>query len=121
MKFVVNANDEFMGIISADNLTDRDLVQMVSEGFKREEISVRAFMTDKQDLKALDYREITRATIAEVVAILKDSGQQHCLVIDQVTHTIRGIFSASDISRRLRLPIDIQEKSDFYRVFAATV
>lgn len=46
-------------------------------------------------------------------------GPGSLLYVDAQTHRIRGIFSASDISRKLHLPINIQQSSDFYRVFAA--
>jgi hypothetical protein len=54
-----------------------------------------------------------------VIHHLKDSGQQHCLVVDKQANKIRGIFSASDISRKLKLPINVQDKSNFYKVFTA--
>jgi CBS-domain-containing membrane protein len=77
-------------------------------------------MRPKKNLSTLDYNELSRATIGDVIIALKDSGQQHCLVVDKDSNKIRGIFSASDISRKLHLSIDIQEKSSFYKVFSAT-
>lgn len=119
-KFVVDGDGHFIGVVSADDLVERKIVMKVSEGYVREVIPVSDFMTDKKMMKALDFQEIAAAQISDVIAVLKQSGQQHCLVIDQKTHKVRGIFSASDISRKLRLPIDIQEASSFYRVFSAT-
>jgi len=95
-------------------------VQKVAEGGKRADIALTDLMTPKRDLKALDYEEVARVPISEVINKLKDCGEQHYLVIDHDTHKIRGIFSASDISRKLHLPIDIQDKSSFYKVFSAT-
>lgn len=118
MKLVVNTNRQFIGIITSDDLIDRKIVQKISEGFKREDISVTDLMTSKKSLRALDFQEVSKATIRDVINTLKNSGQQHCLVIDRGDHKIRGIFSASDISRKLHLPIDIEEKSDFYKVFS---
>ena len=120
LKFVLNESGQFIGIVSADDLIDRKIVQKVSEGRKREEIALTELMTPKRDLKALDYQEVADASISEVIRKLKDSGEQHCLVVDRGNHKIRGIFSASDISRKLHLPIDIQDKSSFYKVFSAT-
>lgn len=120
MKFVVNEENRFIGIVTSDALTDRKIVQKISEGFKRHEISIVEVMTPKRDLKVLDYAEVERVSIAEVVALLKDQGEQHCLVVDRKHHAIRGIFSASDISRKLHLPINIQETSSFYKVFSVT-
>lgn len=120
LKFVLNDVGQFIGVISADELMDRKIVQRVSEGNKREDVPLTDLMTPKRDLWALDYSQVAKATISEVIETLKDNGQQHCLVIDRVSYKIRGIFSASDISRKLQLPIDIQDKSSFYRVFSAT-
>lgn len=120
MQFVINETGEFIGIISAEDLIDRRFVQKVSQGVRREEIALTELMTYKRELKALDFHEVSRATISDVINALKESGGQHCLVIDRENHKIRGIFSASDISRKLHLPIDIQDKSSFYKVFTAT-
>lgn len=121
MQFVVNDNNDFIGIVTTDDLIDGNLIKVVSEGFKREDIPVKMFMTERQHLKALDYKEISRCTIADVIAIMKESGQQHYLIVDLSTHTIRGVISASEISRRLDISLDIQQKSDFYRAFATAV
>ena len=120
LKFVLNDAGQFIGIVSLDDLIDRKIVQKVSEGNRRDDIALTELMTPKTDLKALDYQEVSKASILEVVRTLKDSGEQHCLVVDLNDHKIRGIFSASDISRKLHLPIDIQDKSSFYKVFSTT-
>lgn len=117
-KLVVNQAGTFIGLISTDDLIDRKIVQKVSEGSKREDIALEDLMIPRRKLKALDYTEITNVSIATVINTLKESGEQHCLVIDRQNHKIRGFFSASDISRKLHLPINIQNKSNFYKVFA---
>lgn len=121
MKLVVNRANQVIGLISADDLIDRLIVKKVSEGHKREEITVEQLMTPRKELQALDITAVNKASISDVIDILKDNGEQHCLVIDREKHHIRGVFSASDISRKLHLPIDIQEKSSFYRVFASAL
>ncbi|MEQ9465478.1 MAG: CBS domain-containing protein [Haliea sp.] len=120
MKFVVNNSGHLLGVVSAEDLIERRIIVKVSEGFAREKIPVSEFMTCKRTMKALDYAEVASARISDVIAALKQSGEQHCLVVDRNKHRVRGIFSASDISRKLHLPINIQEKSSFYRVFSAT-
>lgn len=119
LQFVVNEADEFVGIITSDHLAERKIVQKVALGFSRPDIAVTDLMIPKAELMAMSIAEVARATIGDVVSLLKDYHQQHCLVVDQKNHRVRGIFSSSDISRKLRLPIDIQDRSDFYRVFTA--
>lgn len=117
LKFVLDKELQFLGVISSDDLSDRRILQKVSEGFARTELSVTDLMIQKDHLSALDYNELEGATIGDVIEVLKESGQQHCLVVDTETAMIRGIYSASDLSRMLHLPIDIQDKSSFYKVF----
>ena len=120
LKIVINERNEFLGIVSADDLSDRLIMQKVSEGQNRTDISVADMMQPKHKLVALGYKELKAITsIGDVIEALKDSGQQHCLVVDSEPEKIRGIFSASDISRMLHLPIDIQDRSSFYKVFSA--
>lgn len=119
LKFVVNRDKQLLGVVSAEELSEQNIMLKVMAGANREEVSVTDLMTRKQDLLALDIRQVEKSTISDVVNFLKDNHQQHCLVVDQGCHQIRGIFSASDISRKLRLPINIHEQSSFYRVFSA--
>lgn len=121
LKFVIDENKHFIGVVSADDLIERKIVQKVSEGLERSEIVVADLMTAKKNLKALDWQDISKASISDVITALKNDGERHCLVMDRENHKIRGIFSASDISRRLRLNIDIQEKTSFSKVFTATL
>ncbi|GGY57775.1 hypothetical protein GCM10011297_33230 [Bacterioplanes sanyensis] len=119
LQLVVDKHGAFIGVISAQDLSEQAIVRHIGERrVAREDIRVADLMTRKQDLLALHIGEVEHASIGDVVAFLKDNHQQHCLVVDEPRHQVRGIFSASDISRRLHLPIDIQEQSSFYKVFS---
>jgi CBS domain-containing protein len=120
MEFVVTGDNHFLGIVSAEDIDNRKILLKVSEGFKRDEIMITDMMIPKNELVALAFSELAKATIGDVIDMLKDSGHEHFLVIDQETNKIRGIISAREISRILHLPISIQNKSDFYKVFSAT-
>lgn len=117
---VVNHRSHFVGVISADDLIERKIVQRVSEGYRRDEIDVADLMTPKQQLTALDIAAVNKATISDIIRVLKNVHQQHCLVIDSEAARIRGIFSASDISRKLKLYIDTDHRFDFNKVFEVT-
>ena len=116
LKLVLNHDGEFIGIVSADDLIDRKITQKVAEGEKREEIPITDCMLPKQKLRALDYAQLKENKILDVINILRESGQQHCLVVDSQTKTIRGVFSVSDISRKLHLAIDIQDQPSFSKL-----
>lgn len=120
LKLVVNKGKQFLGIISAEQLADEKITLAAQQrGHNRTEISVTDLMTRKDALSAMSMEEVEISAIGDVIDFLKDNHQQHCLVVNLENHKIRGIFSASDISRKLKLPINIQDQSNFYKVFAA--
>jgi len=117
LKFVVDKNNHFLGVVSLDDLNSQEIVKKLSQGFSREDLSITDFMRPRTELHAFDYDEVSRAKISDIIEALKSSGQQHCLVIDRDKHKIRGIFSASDMARKLHLPINIETRSSFAHVF----
>ena len=120
LKLVVNRANNFVGVITAHDLSEQNILRYtLADKSHLDDLAVADLMTRKRDLMALDLNEVETSSIGDVVNLLKDNSPQHCLVVDDKTHQIRGIFSASDISRKLHLPINIQEQSSFYRVFAA--
>lgn len=119
LKLVVDSDYKFLGVVSLEDLDEQRITAKLSKSVKRESITVTDLMLPKREIKGFDFLEIKYANIGTVIHHLKDSGQQHCLVVDKQANKIRGIFSASDISRKLKLPINVQDKSNFYKVFTA--
>ena len=119
LKLVVDSDDKFLGVVSLDDISEQHITAKLSKTITRDSITVADLMVPKREIKGLDFSEVENVDIGTVVHHLKDIGQQHCLVLDKSLNKIRGIFSASDISRRLGLPINVQDHSNFYRVFSA--
>jgi CBS domain containing-hemolysin-like protein len=119
MKLVVNQDNEFLGLVSLDDLNAQEILKRVAKGAHREELSAGDFMRPKDSLRALDYHELRQATIRDIVQTLKDNEYQHYLVVDRKEHKIRGVISASDLARKLRLDININSRSSFVNVYAA--
>ncbi len=108
LKIVVDARDHFQGILPLTCLTEENLTRkMLSEDYDKDTLLVRHCMWKKSELHALDFNELKSATIGEVIDALQHIGHRHCLVIDHSAHQIRGVISASDISKALGMPIDI--------------
>jgi len=119
LKFVVDSDNHFLGVISSEDLDDQALVRKRSEGFKSNDIEVGDLMTPKKSLKAFDINQLQDATIGEVIDALTQEGQHYALVLDRECNQIRGIISAQDISRKLHRAINIKDRTRFYKVFAA--
>lgn len=119
LKVVVDGDTRFLGIVSFKELNSQEVIKRVSQGARRQELSVMDFMKPKNNLKAFAYSELEKATIKDVVDALKDNGQQHCMVIDHDQDRIRGVISASDIARKLRISLDITRDSSFVGIYNA--
>ncbi len=109
VEVVINKNNEFLGIVSNDELIERRIVQRVSEGVKRNEIEVTDFMKPKIRIKALAINELINATIADVINALRKNGESYCLAIDHNSNKIRGLFSAKEIAKMLNMTIDLPQ------------
>lgn len=116
LKLVVNEHNDLVGIVSADDLLERKIVQKISKGDRRDELSVTEFMKPRSKLNVLEYQAIKGSSIKSVIETLKNSGQHHCLVVDKESKLIRGLFSVSDISRKLKVEIDIYNQPSFSKL-----
>lgn len=119
LKLVVDQYHHFVGLVSLDDLNAQEILKKVSKGFSRDDLSVKDFMRAKDSLLALDYHELRYATVKDVVQILKGHEHQHYLVVDRKRHKIRGVISASDLARKLRLDINVDKCSSFVSVYSA--
>lgn len=119
MKIVVSKDNDFLGIISTKELSERHIVAEVAKGSQRHEVLVSDLMIPREDLNAFDYNELEKSQVNDVINALKNYRLRHCLVLDRSHHHIRGVISSSDIARKLRLPIslDIHAKTSFSEIF----
>ena len=118
MKLVVDVKMEFIGIISLEDLTGPKVLKRVAEGHLRQDIDVSDVMRRRDELQALDYGEVARASVADVVETLKENGLQHCLVVQRSEHQIRGLISAADIARKLHIELDVSRPTSFAELFS---
>lgn len=109
--FATNSQDQLSGIVSAaDIVGDKAMAVMHKQGIGRDQVEVRHLMLDRAHIRALTYEQIEGAKIGDVMITLKGSGDQHVLVTDVSlagVKRVRGIISASDISRYLRISFDV--------------
>lgn len=119
LKLVVDSDNKFAGVVTLDEVSDQRITAELTKSIKRESIAVSDLMVPKASIKGFDYSEIENADIESVIHYLKNNGQKHCLVVDKETNKIRGIFSVSEIAKKLGVSINVNDDLSFYRVFSA--
>lgn len=117
MKLVVDSSNEFIGTISTEDLSEQNFMIRIAHGDRLQELTVSDMMCPKQSIMALDLEQLKRSTIGDVIESLQRAGQQHCLVVDRSNNHIRGLISASDVARRLHVPIRIEKVPTFVDIF----
>lgn len=116
LKLVVDGNNQFLGTLSFADLQGERAQRLMGLGTPRPEISVKEVMTPADTLRAINYADLSNATVGDIMETLKQEQCQHFLVVEPEDHKIRGIFSASDLARRLHIPIDIARAPTFFDV-----
>ena len=110
--FVVDDHSVVLGVITSKDVLGENPIRFAQQrGIRHDEVTVRDVMTSADHLDALEFEDILNARVGDVVATLRLSGRQHALVVERAssdataaTHTIRGIFSLTQIARQLGLP-----------------
>ncbi|MBU2924305.1 CBS domain-containing protein [Colwellia sp. 1_MG-2023] len=117
MKIVVTDEDEFLGVITSNEVSEQNIMAKIAQGFTREELLVSDVMITRASLNAFNFEELEKAKVSDVIEALKHYKVRHCLVLDQSHHHIRGVISSSDIARKLKLPITIDVATSFSKIF----
>jgi CBS domain containing-hemolysin-like protein len=112
--FVVNGEKQILGLITSNDILGEKPIQFHQELHLRyEEIMVRDIMTPQNALDVLHMEDVLRASVGDIVATLQGVGRRHALVIDNDVRTgvdsIRGIFSATQISKQLDQPVEVND------------
>lgn len=117
LKIVVNKENKFLGIVSLTDIHHQEIMKKVAAGHKHDELLVTDFMQPKSQLKAIDCADLMHASVGDLLETLKTNGERHCLVLDKEVHNIRGVVSASDLVRILKLNINLTTPPSFIDIF----
>jgi len=117
LKIVVSNENKFLGIVSLTDISQQEIMKKVASGFAHDDLLVTDFMRPKSELRAIDFHDLQNAKVGDILETLKTNGERHCLVINREKHNIRGVVSASDLVRMLKLNIDLSNPPSFLDIF----
>jgi signal-transduction protein with cAMP-binding, CBS, and nucleotidyltransferase domain len=119
--FVTDNQQQLSGLMTTTDLFgERPLIYLREHGGDREAILVGDIMTPREDIDAINYADVVRANVGDIMETLCETNRQHLLVVDN--EYIRGLFSATDISRALGEDIQISGRaSNFAELNSALI
>ncbi len=113
---VMDGAEKFRGIISVSDLESRKVLSIAqSLGQRRDDLSIGDVMTPSSRLAGLSTQQLDGSCIGDILKTLQDVGSQHMLVVRPEGQQICGIISASDIARKLHIPVAITERATSFR------
>ncbi len=124
--FVMNCHYHIVGLItSTDLLGEKPMQHIQKHGGTRFDIMARDIMTPQDKLEVLEMADVERSRVGNIVATLKKAGRQHALVVDHEgedrQQVVRGIFSATQISRQLGLEIQSAQLANTFAEIKASL
>ncbi len=108
MLFVLGADDELRGLLTSTDIMGEKPMRMVgARGIQHDEVVVEDIMTPADALEVLDYLEVEKAKLGNIVTTLRNAGKQHALVVAKTATDvyIRGLFSVTQIARDLGIAV----------------
>ena len=117
LKLVVGEGNEFLGTITLKELNEQEIVKKVAGGFSRDEFRVSEFMTPKSNIAVLDVDDLKETNLKELIVSLADYDEQHILVVEHESKELIGLVSCSDIIRKLKLPLRVDDNNSFKDVY----
>lgn len=109
MLLVLDDDSTLQGLITAHDLLGEHAIEYIEKNrVKREDVTVADIMHPTASLHGLSLQDVLQSSIGDLVHSLKGLGLQHVLVSTSEfgEAKIRGIFSAAEIARQLRLEVD---------------
>ena len=93
LKLIVDDQERFKGVVTAADLVSIKVTQARNRtGLAVDELTVGDVMTPRAKLHAIAHSDIARAKIGEVLATMRQYGEQHVLVVDAEERAVRGII-----------------------------
>ncbi|WP_308388442.1 CBS domain-containing protein [Acidithiobacillus sp. AMEEHan] len=106
--FVLDAMGELVGMITARDLMGEKPVRIAAqEQIQRDQVKVGDIMIRRGQIEVLDFDEVSRSSVGDLVLTMKQMGRQHALVEEKAGQPqVRGVFSLSQIARQLGVQIE---------------
>jgi CBS domain-containing protein len=115
---VVNGEGGVEGVLSyRDIIGQKATAAAVRESVPHNKLVISEVMTALPNVEALDYSEVGKANVLELVTLMRERGRQHALVTEtdkKGNVSVRGMFSITRIGRQLGIHIEAGERAQSF-------
>lgn len=110
--FVMDAEERMAGLVTSTDIYGEKPMQVVQgRGIHRDEVRVSDIMTPVDMLEAIDFDDLSHASVGHVLETLKSCGRQHALVFESANgkKMVRGLLSLSQLCKQLGITLQTTE------------
>lgn len=106
---LVEDNEQIVGFIGIEDLLGEYPIRIMSQrGLTRTELMVSPLMTPRDQIFVIDSSHLRHAQVGHILNTIKNHSTHYILVVHNHKngkHTIKGLFSASQIGKQLHLDL----------------
>lgn len=124
--FVLNNDSQLAGLITTTDIQGERptrYMSSVDSPLTRNDVLVKHIMSALADWLVLDYRDVQKATIAQIVATFKSAGMRHLVVTDggRADMAVRGVISATRVELALDTTLHIVRRANTFAEIESAV
>lgn len=116
--FVADGSGSLQGLVTYTDLFGEKPLRYIQEhGGSRDQIVVLDIMTPLSQLDSLQYGDVLRATVGDIVETIRESDRQHLLVsqiLEDGRQIIIGMFSSTHIEKRIGIKIELSARASTF-------
>ncbi|QEM81686.1 CBS domain-containing protein [Halomonas binhaiensis] len=121
-KLVIDHHRNLIGLLTLERLSEQSLLAaQATLSINRESLTAADLMLPRAAMPALDYKDLAKATVADLVSTLQEAGEPYCLVRNDEYQQIRGLISLRELSERLHQQLALKPKSSVLKVLSHTL
>lgn len=114
-KLYIGTDTKLLGVINHFTLVSRNILMIANrKGISRADLTVADVMSPTYKMPALAKGTVLHARIGDIKRTMQQLGEGHIQVVDK-SHNICGLISATDVSKALNMPIDINVKAHSFK------
>ncbi len=111
MLMVIDDRQRIVGLVTSRDINGEKPIHFASEQrVTRDTIQIADIMTAKSHMEVLQFADVERAHVGDIIQTLRESARQHAVVVQQNPGgdemLLRGLFSITQIGRQLGIEIE---------------
>lgn len=118
---VVDKFGHFCGVVTQSCISEQAAIRHLDRGERMTNLCVRDLMTALDLISAVNFDDVVRSTVHNLVALLKRQCVPFLLVVEKDSHSIVGMVTATMLAKLFSLRLEPPHRPTFLDIFDAVM